>query len=94
MADPQAAKKAFVQAEAVAEGVVLARDLVILEPANMLGPIEFAERIEELKKLDVKVEILSERRYEKAGHGLAAWRRTGLRTSGASCYHGVARRQG
>ncbi len=50
VADPQAAKKAFVQAEAVAEGVVLARDLVILEPANMLGPIEFAERIEELKK--------------------------------------------
>ncbi|MEI4483728.1 MULTISPECIES: leucyl aminopeptidase [Phyllobacterium] len=68
VADPQAAKKAFAQAEAVAEGVVLARDLVN-EPANMLGPIEFAERIEELKKLDVKVEILSEKDMKKLGMG-------------------------
>lgn len=68
VADPQAAKKAFAQAEAVAEGVVLARDLVN-EPANVLGPIEFAERIEELKKLDVKVEILSEKDMKKLGMG-------------------------
>ncbi|EJM98766.1 leucyl aminopeptidase [Phyllobacterium sp. YR531] len=68
VADPQAAKKAFAQTEAVAEGVILARDLVN-EPANILGPIEFAERIEELKKLDVKVEILSEKDMKKLGMG-------------------------
>ena len=40
-ADPTAAKKAFADAEAVADGVKLARDL-INEPANKLGPLEFA----------------------------------------------------
>jgi leucyl aminopeptidase len=68
VADPQAAKKAFAQTEAVADGVVLARDLVN-EPANFLGPVEFAERVEELKKLDVKVEILSEKDMKKLGMG-------------------------
>jgi leucyl aminopeptidase len=68
VADPQAAKKAFAHAEAVAEGVILARDLVN-EPANILGPVEFAERVEELKKLDVKVEILTEKDMKKLGMG-------------------------
>lgn len=68
VADPQAAKKAFANAEAVAEGVILARDLVN-EPANILGPVEFAERIEELKKLDVKVEILDPKDMKKLGMG-------------------------
>ena len=68
VADPSAAKKAFADAEAVAEGVILARDLVN-EPANILGPVEFAERVEELKKLDVKVEILSEKDMKKLGMG-------------------------
>src|SRR5690606_34837641 len=40
-ADPNAAKKAFATAEAVADGVILARDLVN-EPANILGTLEFA----------------------------------------------------
>ncbi|SDO96851.1 leucyl aminopeptidase [Phyllobacterium sp. OV277] len=68
VADPHAAKKAFANAEAVAEGVNLARDLVN-EPANILGPVEFAERIEELKKLDVKVEILDPKDMKKLGMG-------------------------
>ena len=68
VADPQAAKKAFADAEAVAAGVNLARDLVN-EPANILGPVEFAQRVEELKKLDVKVEILSEKDMKKLGMG-------------------------
>ncbi|MEK1853357.1 MAG: leucyl aminopeptidase [Phyllobacterium sp.] len=68
VADPQAAKKAFGHAEAVAEGVILARDLVN-EPANILGPVEFAQRVEELKKLDVKVEILTEKDMKKLGMG-------------------------
>jgi leucyl aminopeptidase len=68
VADPHAAKKAFASAEAVADGVILARNLVN-EPANILGPVEFAERIEELKKLDVKVEILTEKDMKKLGMG-------------------------
>ncbi|MBZ9655143.1 leucyl aminopeptidase [Phyllobacterium lublinensis] len=68
VADAGAAKKAYVSAEAVAEGVILARDLVN-EPANILGPVEFAERVEELKKLDVKVEILTEKDMKKLGMG-------------------------
>jgi leucyl aminopeptidase len=42
-----AAKKAFADAQAVAAGVILARDLVN-EPANKLGPIEFAGRAQDL----------------------------------------------
>ena len=41
-AKPDAAAKAFAARKAVADGVFLARDLVN-EPANVLGPVEFAE---------------------------------------------------
>jgi leucyl aminopeptidase len=55
--DPDAARAAFTHRQAVAGGMFLARDLVN-EPANMLGPVEFAERTRELTKLGVEVEIL------------------------------------
>jgi leucyl aminopeptidase len=67
-ADPNAAKKAFAELGAVGEGVLLARDLVN-EPANVLGPVEFAAQAQELEKLGVKVEILTEREMEKLGMG-------------------------
>jgi leucyl aminopeptidase len=67
-ADPAAAKKAFADAEAVVEGVLLARDLVN-EPANILGPVEFAEYAKDLEKLGVKVEILTEKEMKKLGMG-------------------------
>jgi leucyl aminopeptidase len=63
-----AAKKAFEAGEAVAAGVTLARDLVN-EPANHLGPVEFAARVKELEKLSVKVELLTERDMRKLGMG-------------------------
>ncbi len=63
-----AAKKAFADAEAVAAGVVLARDLVN-EPANILGPVEFAARARELETLGVKVEVLTEKEMKKLGMG-------------------------
>jgi len=66
--DPAAARKAFVEAEAVAAGVVLARDLVN-EPANILGPVEFAARLGELAGLGVKVEVLTEKEMKKLGMG-------------------------
>lgn len=62
------AKSAFETAQAEADGVILARDLVNLPP-NVLGPVEFAEKAEELKKLGVEVEILGEKDMKKLGMG-------------------------
>ena len=50
--NPAAAKKAFAELEAVVDGVIVARDLVN-EPANALGPLEFAERAKQLEALGV-----------------------------------------
>ncbi|WP_084367639.1 leucyl aminopeptidase [Rhizobium sp. RU36D] len=63
-----AAKKAFSEAEGIADGVMLARDLVN-EPANILGPVEFADKARELVKLGVEVEILTEKEMKKLGMG-------------------------
>ncbi|KKX34384.1 leucyl aminopeptidase [Rhizobium sp. LC145] len=63
-----AAKKAFAAADAVAGGVVLARDLVNLPP-NALGPVEFADKAKDLEKLGVEVEILTEKEMKKLGMG-------------------------
>ncbi|CAN7454377.1 leucyl aminopeptidase [Mesorhizobium amorphae] len=66
--DPSAAKKAFADEVAVIDGVLLARDLVN-EPANALGPVEFAARAKELEALGVTVEILTEKEMKKLGMG-------------------------
>ncbi|MFZ2100769.1 MAG: leucyl aminopeptidase [Oricola sp.] len=66
--NPAAAKKAWDIAEAVARGVMLARDLVN-EPANILGPVEFANRAEALSALGVEVEVLTEKEMKKLGMG-------------------------
>jgi leucyl aminopeptidase len=58
-AKPDAAAKAFAGRKAVADGVFLARDLVN-EPANVLGPVEFAERLQELASSGLTVEVLDE----------------------------------
>jgi leucyl aminopeptidase len=55
--DPDKARSAFARYQAVADGVVIARDLVN-EPANMLGPLEFAMRARELQDVGVEVEVL------------------------------------
>ena len=62
------AKRAFETSEAVAGGVLLARDL-INEPANILGPSEFAARAKELEKLGVGIEVLTEKEMRKLGMG-------------------------
>jgi len=64
--DPQALKKAAKLSAGLADGVMLARDLVN-EPANTLGPVEFAERAAALEKLGVEVEILDEKQLGKIG---------------------------
>ncbi|OCW55822.1 leucyl aminopeptidase [Hoeflea olei] len=63
-ADAAGCKKAFASRQAVAEGVTLARNLVN-EPANVLGPVEFAARAKELEALGVTVEILTEKEMKK-----------------------------
>jgi leucyl aminopeptidase len=62
------AKRALDTAEAVAGGVVLARDL-INEPANVLGPEEFADRARALAALGVEVEVLTEDDMKRLGMG-------------------------
>ncbi|MGP9822749.1 leucyl aminopeptidase [Salinarimonas sp. NSM] len=65
-ADPSAVKKAAKTRESLAEGVVIARDLVN-EPANVLGPVEFADAAKALEKVGVDVEILDEKQLAKIG---------------------------
>ncbi|WP_420410886.1 leucyl aminopeptidase [Roseibium sp.] len=64
VADPKTARKAWSTADAIADGVILARDLVN-EPANVLGPVEFAAKASALEKLGVEVEILGEKEMKK-----------------------------
>jgi leucyl aminopeptidase len=66
VASVAAAEKAFAAREAVADGVVTARDLVN-EPANVLFPEEFARRAGSLKKLGVAVEVLDVKDMKKLG---------------------------
>ncbi len=67
-AQAAAAEKASGRSSAVADGVVLARDL-INEPANILYPAEFARRTGGLKKLGVTVEVLDVPAMKKLGMG-------------------------
>ena len=66
VADPAAAKKALVYQDAIADGVIAARDLVN-EPANILTPVEFAKRAAELKTLGVQIDILDVKSMQKLG---------------------------
>lgn len=66
--DVAAAKKAFASADAVVDGVIIARDLVN-EPPNVLFPEEFARRASQLKKLGVKIEVLDVKAMQKLGMG-------------------------
>ncbi|RFC66206.1 leucyl aminopeptidase [Fulvimarina endophytica] len=57
--DVAAAERAFEAERAIAEGTMLARDLVN-EPANVLGPVEYAERAEALRSVGIEVEVLGQ----------------------------------
>jgi leucyl aminopeptidase len=65
-AQPEEAKAHFEAMRAVGEGVFLARDLVN-EPANVLGPEEFAARTLELRARGLEVEVLDKARLEEIG---------------------------
>ncbi len=66
VSDPEKTRRAWMAREAIAGGVVMARDLVN-EPANILYPEEFARRAATLKKVGVGIEILDERAMTKLG---------------------------
>ena len=66
--DVNGARKAFAEREAIADGVLLARDLVN-EPPNVLYPEEFARRTLALKKAGCAVEILNMAALKKLGMG-------------------------
>ena len=62
--EPKAAETAWKDAEAVSQGVVLARELVDL-PANVLTPAAFAKRAAKVEKLGAGVTVLKQRDMEK-----------------------------
>jgi leucyl aminopeptidase len=66
--DPVAARKAWNRTSEIAEGVNLARDLVN-EPANIMGPTEYAQRASELRALGVSVDVLGEKELKKLEMG-------------------------
>lgn len=68
VSDPHAAEAAFEPLAAVAEGVFLTRDL-ISEPANYLTTTEFANRIQGMSDLGLKITILDEDEMQALGMG-------------------------
>ncbi|MCE2564328.1 leucyl aminopeptidase [Komagataeibacter sp. FNDCF1] len=67
-ADPAAARAAWAPLAAVARGVYLCRDLVS-EPANMLRPPEFEQRILALRDMGITVEVLDRDAMHELGFG-------------------------
>ncbi|MGI9406331.1 MAG: leucyl aminopeptidase [Hyphomicrobiaceae bacterium] len=65
---PKSAERHMKAHQAIAEGVSIARDLVNA-PANILGPVEFADVATELRDLGVEVMILDDDALEKLGMG-------------------------
>jgi leucyl aminopeptidase len=67
-ANPAAVGRAWASREGIAEGVVLARDL-INEPANVLYPEIFARRAALLRRLGIMVDVLDLRAMKRLGMG-------------------------
>jgi leucyl aminopeptidase len=67
-ADLKSARRAHASLDAVARGVILARDLVS-EPPNVLYPLSFVARAKALRSLGVEVEALDVKRMKKLGMG-------------------------
>lgn len=62
------ARRTFGEFSKVADGTIIARDLVN-EPSNILHPVEFAARIKANAPEGLKVEVLGEKQMEKLGMG-------------------------
>ena len=68
VADADAARAEFERLAAVADGVYFARDLTS-EPANELGPQEFAARVRELAEFGLNIEVLGVAEMTRLGMG-------------------------
>jgi leucyl aminopeptidase len=66
--EAKAAEQAFADNDATIDGLCFARDMVS-EPANILYPKSYAERIKSLTQFGVDVEILGEREMKRLGMG-------------------------
>jgi len=66
--DAPAAQAAFAPLQALADGVFFTRDLVS-EPANVLYPESFAERVKALAPLGLEIEVLGEAEMAALGMG-------------------------
>lgn len=66
VSDVPAAEAAFGAAHALVEGVFFTRDLVS-EPANILYPVSYADRLSALASLGLEIEVLDEAQLEKLG---------------------------
>ncbi|MFT4075556.1 MAG: leucyl aminopeptidase [Asticcacaulis sp.] len=64
--DVAATEAAFVPLAALRDGILFARDLVS-EPANVLYPQSYADRVKALETIGLKVEVLGETEMEKLG---------------------------
>ncbi len=64
----EAAEHAWPALRAIAHGTFVTRDLVS-EPANILGPPEFAARIEKLSELGLKIEVFGKPELQALGFG-------------------------
>nr|WP_242011495.1 leucyl aminopeptidase [Acetobacter fallax] len=62
------AQAAWTGWDAVAQGVTLTRNLVT-EPANILTPVAFADRVEDLRGLGLTIEVFDRPAMEKLGFG-------------------------
>lgn len=60
------AEKIFTPLQSTADGVFLAREL-ISHPSNVMYPKSIANKVKELEKLGLKVEILDEKQLQKLG---------------------------
>ena len=93
VADPAAARSAWAAREPLAEGVLVARDLVN-EPANVLGPVEIAAHVKDMAGKGVKVEILDEADMRKLGMRALLGVAQGSVAAAAAGGHALERRQG
>ena len=64
--DADLSNNTFSDFDKIADGVIMARDLVS-EPGNILYPESYAEQIKELKNLGLEIEILDEDIMEELG---------------------------
>lgn len=64
--DAGAANNQYAELEKIADGVIMARDLVS-EPGNILYPESYAAQIKEMEKLGLEIEMLDEDAMEELG---------------------------